>query len=96
MSPRPQLRSPSDLQDTGNGPHIIGSHQIVIKDGELNGPKEPQHQILYDYKVVEGLRINQLLSKEYTLAAHNPEEPKVANNIPQIAVDGGHHAAREE
>jgi len=96
FSPATPPLSPGDLEDTADGLYIIGGHKIVVQNGELHGPEEPQHQILHDHEVVEGLRIDQLLPQENTLSSHYGEQSKVPDDVPQIAIDGGHHAAGEE
>lgn len=68
----------------------------MIEEDKLKGPDQAQHQILDYHEIVDGCRVYQLGPEEDVLAPKDPEEAKVPNHVPQIAVDEGHHVAGEE
>lgn len=68
----------------------------MVEQNELQRPEEAQQQILHDHKVVEGLRIDKLLAQKQVIAPPDPEDAKVLDHIPEVAVHGGHDVATDE
>lgn len=68
----------------------------MVEENKLKGPHQSQHQILHYHKIVDRNGVYQLGPEEDVFTTKDPEEAKVPQYVPEIAVDEGHHVAGEE